>query len=314
MRLDLNLVEMFCRVVEEGSFSKAAKKLSLSQPTVSGHIKNLEGFVGVPLIDRLPRRIVLTKAGELLYSRGRAILREKDAAARELAHFIHGLGGGLVLCGSTIPMEYLLPPLVASFHARFPEVTVESRVSDSRRACEEVLAGRAELGFVGARFESAGLAFRHFASDELVLVVPDNKQWEGLDWIALDDLLRKPFLARESGSGTRRAFEKMIGRSLDRFNVVGSFGSTNAIKEAIKAGLGVSVLSIRAVSWELAAGLLKIVKIRGAASMKRDFDVVINKSLTLSPIAESFLECVLRAPSQEPASKATAAHPPRRKR
>ncbi len=306
MRLDLNLVELFCRVVEEGSFSKAAKTLSISQPTVSGHIKNLEGYVGVPLIDRLPRRIVLTKAGELLYRHGRAILHEKTVAARELTRLVHGLGGGLVLCGSTIPTEYLLPPVVAAFHATFPGTNVEVRVSDSKRACEDVLAGRAELGFVGARFESAGLAFRAFASDELVLVVPDNKPWEGVGWIALDDLLRKPFLARESGSGTRLAFEKAIGRPIDGFNVVGSFGSTNAIKEAIKAGVGVSVLSIRAVRWELATGLLKIVKIRGAAAMTRDFFVAINKRLTLSPIAESFLEYAIQAQTQPPAADPAA--------
>lgn len=304
IRLDLELVELFCRVVEEGSFSKAAKVLSLSQPTVSGHIKNLEAFVGTPLINRLPRRIVLTRAGELLYSRGQVILREKDAAARELTRFLHGQDGGLVLCGSTIPSEYLLPPVVAAFHARFPGIRIEIRVADSRQACDEILSGRVEVGFVGARFESAEIAFRPFASDELVLVAPCNTRWGGVAAIALADLASTPFLAREHGSGTRLAFETAIGRPLDSFNLVGSFGSTNAIKEALKAGLGVSVVSSRAVAWELSAGLLKTVRIEGAAAMTREFYAVTHRKLSLSPIADAFLACAVGAQAGETAPRA----------
>ncbi len=296
MRLDLNLVEVFCCVVEEGSFSKAAQKLLVSQPTVSGHIKNLESFVGVPLLDRLPRQIVMTRAGELLYRHGRAILLEKKSAIRELKRFVNHLEGGLFLCGSTIPAEYLLPPIVASFHGRFPGVKVEVRISDSKRACDEVLAGDAELGFVGAKFEAVGIEFRHFASDELALIAPNTKEWQGVESVTLDQLADKPFLSRESGSGTRLTFERMLGRPIDTLNVVGCFGSTNAIKEALKAHLGVSVLSTLAVGWELGRGLFKVVKIEGLESMKRDFYVVINKKLSLSPLAECFLDCITQKP------------------
>ncbi len=299
MRLDLNLVEVFCCVVEEGSFSRAARKLSLSQPTVSGHIRNLEGFVGTPLLDRLPRRIKLTQAGELLFRHGRAILHEKKAAVIALTRFVHHQEGGLILCGSTIPAEYILPRIVSSFHARFPRVKVEIRISDSKGACDEVLSARAELGFVGAKFPAVELEFRPFASDDLALVVPNTREWAGIEYIALDALSQKPFLLREAGSGTRSAFEEILGRSLDSFNVVGCFGSTNAVKEALKANLGVSILSVLAVQWELAGGLLKIVRIEGMESMKREFYIVINKKLSLSPIAAAFLEYAGQASSAE---------------
>jgi DNA-binding transcriptional LysR family regulator len=295
MRLDLNLVEIFCCVVEEGSFSKAAEKLRRSQPTISGHIRNLESFVGTALLDRFPRQVIPTQAGKLLYKYGRSIVSEKKSAERELKQLLNRETGELTLCGSTIPAEYLLPPIVASFHQKFPHIKVEIRISDSKGACADVIQGRAELGFVGAIFEADEIEFRHFGSDELALVVPNTVEWRHVKSIKRDELARKPFLARETGSGTRKALEKMLGHSLNRFNVVGCFGSTGAIKEAVKANIGVSVISVLAVATELAGGLLRIVKIDGLESMKRDFYVVDNKKLSLSPAAEAFLNYVLPA-------------------
>lgn len=305
MRLDLNLLEIFCCVVEEGGFSKAAEKLRRSQPTISGHIRNLESFVGAKLLDRFPRHIVLTQAGKLLYQYGQSILREKESAERELKQLLNREAGEITLCGSTIPAEYLLPPIVASFHQRYPHIKVEIRISDSEEACADVIQNRAELGFVGAIFESAEIEFRLFGSDELALVVPNTAEWGDIKSITLDALTAKPFLARETGSGTRRALEKMLGHSLDRFNIVGCFGSNGAIKEAVKANIGVSVLSVLAVATEVAGGLLKIVTIEDMKSMKRDFYVVSNRKMSLSPGAEAFLRFVL------PAAKDLNTNPPK---
>jgi DNA-binding transcriptional LysR family regulator len=297
MQLDLNLVEIFCCVVEEGSFSKAAEKLRRSQPTISGHIRNLESFIGAPLLDRFPRQIVLTHAGKLLYRYGRSIINEKKSAERELKLLLNREAGDLVLCGSTIPAEYLLPPIVASFRSEFPRIKVEIRISDSKGGCSDVVLGRAELGFVGAIFEPDEIEIRHFGSDELVLVAPNSGEWRNVESIKLSELARKPFLARESGSGTRSALEKMLGYSLDRFNIVGCFGSTGAIKEAIKANMGVTVLSALAIATEVSGGLLKTVRIEDLGAMKRDFYVVKRKKLSLSPGAEAFLNHALPAES-----------------
>src|SRR5438309_2374744 len=214
MRLDLALLEVFCTVYEEGSFSKAALKLRLTQPTVSGHVKNLEGAVGARLLDRLPRNVVPTEAGKILYRRGRSILNEKDAAIRELGKFFNCVEGSLTVCASTVPGEYLLPRLIAEFHAKYRGVSVELQISDSKVVCNKVLAGTSELGFVGARFDTVGLEFRQFASDTLNLIVPNNDEWKGVASITLDDLAKKPFLSRERGSGTRVTFERAVGRDL----------------------------------------------------------------------------------------------------
>ncbi|MEK6406702.1 MAG: selenium metabolism-associated LysR family transcriptional regulator [Acidobacteriota bacterium] len=292
MRLDLALLEVFCTVYDEGSFSKAALKLRLTQPTVSGHVKNLEEAVGTRLLDRLPRNVVPTEAGKILYRRGRSILNEKEAAIRELGKFLNCVEGSLTICASTIPGEYLLPQLIAEFHAKHPGVNVELQISDSKDVCNKVLARTAELGFVGARFDTAGLEFRRFASDTLGLIVPNNDEWKAVESITLDDLAKKPFLSREGGSGTRVTFERAVGRELEGFNIIGRFGSTNAVKEGLKAGLGISILSLLAAGPELNRGELKVVEIEGSGAISREFFMVLNNNLTTSPIADAFIDCV----------------------
>jgi DNA-binding transcriptional LysR family regulator len=290
MRLDLALLEVFCTVYEEGSFSKAALKLRLSQPTVSGHVKNLEEAVGARLLDRLPRNAGPTEAGKILYRRGRSILNEKEAAINEMGKFLNCVEGSLTVCASTIPGEYLLPRLISEFHAQHPGVNVELQISDSRDACNKVFAGTAELGFVGARFDTVGLEFRKFASDILALIMPNNNEWKGIASITLDDLAKKPFLSREGGSGTRAAFEKAVGRELEGFNIIGQFGSTNAIKQGLKAGLGISVLSLLAVAPELSRAELKVIKIKGSGAIRGEFFMVLNSNLTTSPIVDAFID------------------------
>jgi DNA-binding transcriptional LysR family regulator len=293
MRLELNLIEVFCAVYEECSFSRAAVRLRCSQPTVSGHIKNLETYIGARLFDRLPRRILPTRAGDVLYRRGRAILKEKEGALHELMKLLGAIEGPLTIWSSTIPGEYLLPPILASFHKRFPGVTVRVQISDSEGVYRELLEGRCELGFLGAMPDLVGLKLVPFASDQLALVVRNDDQWRQVRSISMASLAATPYLAREPGSGTRAAFEKATGRPLDEFNVACYLGSSTAVKEGIKAGLGVSVISLFAVKSELEKGILKTMEIDGVPAIKRDFYVAYNKTLTLSPIAESFLDFAL---------------------
>ena len=119
MRLDLRLLEVFCRVYEEGSFSRAGEKLWISQPTVSGHIKNLEEALEVKLFERLPREVVPTQAARILYRHGEAILKQREVALQELMAFLNRMEGSLTVAASTIPGEYLLPQVLVAFNAQF---------------------------------------------------------------------------------------------------------------------------------------------------------------------------------------------------
>ncbi len=294
IRLDLDLIEVFCCVYEHQNFSRAAEHLRLSQPTVSGHVKNLENYVGMKLFNRLAKQILPTTAGKLLYYHGASILKEKETAIRQLNKLRDCIEGSLVICSSTTPGEYLLPGIIASFHSSYPGVAVDLRISDSEFTCREVLSGKVELGVVGARLNGVGLHFSQFASDQLILVVPNNDDWSTVETISLEALTRKPFIAREEGSGSRSVFETSIGRSLKEFNIVACFGSTSAVKEAVKANLGVSVLSLQSVRSEIEAGMFKVVSIEEISSIKRDLYVVTNKNLALSPIAEIFLDILMQ--------------------
>lgn len=292
LRMDLELVEVFCHVYEHGSFSKAAAHLRLSQPTVSGHVKNLESYVGTRLLDRLPRRILPTRAGEILYRHGRAILDQKEAAIRELSQLINLVEGPLVIASSTIPGEYLLPQRLAMFQSRFPGVRVELQISDSSAVRDLVLSGKTEIGFAGAKFESVGLDYAFFGRDEIVVVARNDEEWKSVDSIGLHGLRELPLLAREPGSGTRLAFEKGIDRPLTDFNIIACLSSTSAIKEAVRAGLGVAVLSLLAIRSEVASGEFKVIRLQGVHSILREFFVLTNRRLTHSPVCRAFLDFI----------------------
>ena len=197
--------------------------------------------------------------------------------------------GNLIISASTVPGEYLLPELTARFCRENAGAEVELRISDSETASHEVAKGVSEIGFVGARLQVPGVTFELLAPDELVIVGPPGEP-PGPVRRTLEELASEPFLARESGSGTRITFEEGIGRNLDSFNVVARFTTTNAIKEAVKTRLGFSVVSYLAVRSELKQGLLSQVKLDGIGRLERDLFVVVAPRLTPSPLAKRFLE------------------------
>lgn len=292
--MDLRRLEIFCCVYDEKSFSRAAERLALSQPTVSGHIKKLEEHFGTPLFDRLGREILPTAAGRLLFRYGSRIVETKKAAAQAMEAFLHRLEGDLEIGASTIPGEYLLPRWIGQFHADYPGIDVHLKIRDTREIVELVAAGEVELGFVGARLPWPRLEYRVFASDTLVLAAPPTPEW-AVDALSLDELRERPLLIREQGSGTRLMLERRLaelGRALEDFQVAAELGSTTAIKEAVKSGLGASVLSAIAVDRELEVGWVRKISLRQLGTLRRDFYRVIDKGRTLSPLSLAFLEAL----------------------
>lgn len=293
--MDLRLLEIFCAVYEERGFSKAAARLHLTQPTISGHIRSLEDYFGAPLFDRLGREIQPTRAGEMLYEHGRDILQIKKTITEGMSKFLNRLEGRLHIGASTIPGEYLLPMIIGRFHTEYPNVEITAAISDTERVVKEIEKGRIELGFVGAQVDTSDLEFRQFASDQLVLIVPGNKRWAGVKSLSLKELVKTPMLLRESGSGTRVVFERKLaelGYNLRDFNIVAQLGSTAAIKQAVISGVGVSVISNVAVRHEIHCRLVREVRLHELRSLERHFFVVRNRKRTPSPICQAFLEFV----------------------
>ena len=290
--MDLKLLEIFCCVCEEGSFSRAAERLGLSQPTISEHIKTLETYFGTSLFDRLGRRIHPTGAGQVLYSRGRAIIDLKQSVIEAMHHYLDRLEGELRIGASNIPGEYLLPRVIGRFHESHPRIRVQLVIGDSEQIVDGVADGRYEIGFVGARPDQPGLALEPFASDRLVLAVPADATWNRYKTVSLAQLAQLPLLVREMGSGTRVELERWLhkrGAALAGFNVVAELGSTAAIKEAIKANVGASVISDLAIASDVAAGSMRVVRVEELGTMERTFYRIIDPRRAASPAREIFL-------------------------
>lgn len=290
--MDLWRLHIFCKVVELRSFSKAASSVYLSQPTVSSHIKDLEDHFECKLIDRLGREVAPTKAGLLLYGYAAKMIALKENAERALAEFQGKVRGHLTIGGSTIPGGYILPPLLGEFKQAYPEVTVTLIESDTAGIIQDTIEGRVELGIVGAKAREAQLVQEKVMDDEMYLIVPKGHKWAATGHVTLEELIKEPFIMREPGSGTRKSIEQVLDQSghwFGHLNVVAEMGSTEAVRQAIKAGVGVSILSECAVGDELAARSLKKVGIKGM-SFQRAFYLIVHKHRTQSPLCHAFVK------------------------
>ncbi|OGL06498.1 MAG: LysR family transcriptional regulator [Candidatus Rokubacteria bacterium RIFCSPLOWO2_02_FULL_68_19] len=288
--MDARQIEIFVKVAELGSFSKAAEALFLTQPTVSEHIRGLEEELGVRLLDRLGRGAAPTKAGQLLLGYGRRILELHREARQALDQFQGRMSGELVIAASTIPGEYVLPALIGRFKEKYPDIAISLLIGDTQRVVEWVLEGRAELAVAGAQIDHRALEYRELMPDELVLVVSAAHPWHGKKTATLEEVRAEPLIVRERGSGSRHALEKAlaeVGLDLSDFRVVGEMGSTQAIKQGVKAGVGISLISKRAVAEECQHGTLHCVKVKDLR-FSRAFYLVTSTTRSRSPLAEAF--------------------------
>jgi DNA-binding transcriptional LysR family regulator len=292
--MDLRRLEIFAKVAELGSFSRAADALHLTQPTISEHIRALEDELGVQLLDRLGRGAAPTRAGQLLLGYARRLLALSREARQALDQFQGRMRGELVVGGSTIPGEYVLPALIGQFKAKFPDISIALLIGDSRQVIDWVEEGRAEVGVVGARPQGRTLAARELMADELVLVVAADHPWAGRKTVALADVRGEPLLVRERGSGSREALERALGEhgtDLAAFRVAGEMGSTQAIKQAVRAGVGIALISKRAVEDECRASLLACLRVKDL-KIARAFYLVTHRERSRSPLAQAFVEFV----------------------
>lgn len=290
--MDLWQLKIFCKVVELQSFSKAGESVHLSQPTVSSHIKDLEEHFGTRLVDRLSRKVTPTKAGELLFDYARQLIALRDRAEAAMAEFSGKIRGRLVLGGSTIPGGYVLPRIIGLFSRRYPEVQISLKVGDTSEIINKVLAGHIEAGVVGAKYRDKLLEQKPVMADEMCLVVPSDHPWSGQSRIQIQELLDAPFIVREAGSGTLRSIEQQLqkkGFNIADFNIVAEMGSTEAVRQGIKNGVGLSILSAVAVTDDIQSGLLKTIHVEGL-NLKRSFYLTTHKQRTPSPLCSAFID------------------------
>lgn len=290
--MDIEELKAFCEIVEKKSFSQVAEIFHITQPAVSFQIQSLEKHFGTKLLDRFPQGVELTPKGEVLYEYAQKILELYEQSRQSIAKMDGVLRGRLVIGSSTIPGHYILPKLMGQFKKEHPQVYPILRVMDTQKVVSSVLKRALELGVVGAIIETDNLRFEEFIKDELILIVPSSSGWQNRKELTWEQLRKEPFIMHEEGSGisiiVKRKLDE-IGFSLDDLNVIMELEGTSAIKTAVEAGLGVSIVPECSVKNEIKLGQIKSVKIKNSP-LKRNFYFVYHKRRTLSPICKTFLK------------------------
>ena len=274
--ININSFHLFCLVVEEGSISRAAKKCYISQPAVTRHIHQLEDFYGVLLFERTKGALKISKAGEVLYPYAKAIVdgfRRSEEAVKQFS----GQAEVHLRIGATLTIgEYMLPKLLGQFKQRHPDIHLTLEIGNTPHMLDALMNGQIHLALIEGAFKrSKNLSVRKFAEDELVLVCSTTHPWRDREEISVHELLEEQMIWREERSGTRKIVERALAPYQAKGDIENAMemGSTQAIKSAVEANLGVSILPKMAVEREIRSGLLHIVNIP-ELPLKRDLHLV----------------------------------------
>jgi len=245
--LTLHRLDLFLAVLDAGGVARAANARRLSQPAVSEHLRGLAAFFGVQLFERAGRGVRPTAAARLLEPFARQALGLLTSAQRAAVEFSGVRAGAVAVGASTTPGTYLLPPVLGRFHAAYPGVALTLRIGNTREIEEWVAAGMVELGVIGEAPIRRGLAVEPWVKDELVAIVARRHPLAHRRAVRAAALLREPYIAREEGSSTRGVAERFLAGLGVTLQPAMELGSTEAVREAVAAALGVSVVSRHAV-------------------------------------------------------------------
>jgi len=286
MALNVHQLHIFYTVAQRGSFSAAAQTLHMTQPAVTMQVQALEERFGTKLLNRTTKRLELTEAGHRLLPQAKKAVELMRDTDEMMAKYVEELKGRLQFAASLTIGEYVLPRLLGTFLRRFPEVSVDMKVMNTTEIIDAVAHQGLDFGIIEAPCEVPGFDARAVMDDELLLIAPANHPFAQREQVTLEEALREPFVLREKGSGTRQIMEDELQRhgvTDERLRVVSEFGSTGAVKSAVEAGLGLSLLSVWTIKHELALGLLKPVRIEGVSFRRQFFAVRLQSALLPMP-------------------------------
>lgn len=277
MSADFRL-KVFCSVAKNLSFTKASQELFISQPAITKHIQELETLYQTPLFERLGNKISLTPAGKLLLEHSERILDDYKQLEFEMHLLQNKYTGELRLGASTTVSQYVLPPLLAQFIEKFPQISLSLLNGNSRDIEKALEEHRIELGLVEGIARQPTLKYTSFLEDELVAVVHTKSKLVSLDEISLEELQRIPLVLRERGSGTLDVLETALNEhniKLSSLHVKMHLGSTESIKSFLEHTDCMGIVSIRSINKELYAGRFKVIDIEDL-KMGRTFSFVQN--------------------------------------
>ena len=287
--MNLYHLRVFLTVAEHEHITRASEELILSQPAVTKIIQHLEQETGLELIERHGRRIVLTQAGKVLHGYARRIFALEREMEEALAAMQDAETGEITLAANTTTGVYFLPPVVAQFRERYPQVVLRITILNSHEIIEQVVNWILDFGLVEGDPATLpeGLERQVFARDELVLVVAPSHRWSILPVVKPDMLREKELLLREQGSGIREAIEHALLQHQVRIIPLLTLPDNEVIKQMAMSGVGAAILSAFAVRRELASGELVRVPLEGI-DLRPPLTLVKRSDKHLSRAAQSF--------------------------
>jgi len=282
----LRQLKIFASVARHLSFARAAEELHLTQPAISGQIRKLEEHAGVALFEQVGKKTHLTAAGADLVGIVHAIVEQFEAAENAMAQH-QGVSGGRLKVAAISAGDYFLPRLLVEFIGRHPGVTLSFTVHNREGLLEHIAGNRTDLAVMVRPPADAEVVALPFAPHPYVIVAATTHPLAGERGITRERLLREPFVVREKGSDTWKSMEDGLGRDVDRLRIAMEIRSTETIKQAVIAGMGVSFLSAHTVSRELQSGELCVLAVEGFPLMLHWY-VVHLRHKRLLPVAQAF--------------------------
>ncbi|AKJ42679.1 DNA-binding transcriptional regulator YeiE [Pragia fontium] len=283
MHITLRQLEIFVSVLKSGSTTQASSALSLSQSAVSAALADLEGQLNASLFDRVGKRLVVNENGRLLYPKALILLEQ----AQEVEQLFDKHSGALRIGASTTIGNYMLPEILAHYRQDFPHTPLELIVGNSRDVIQAATDFRVDLGLIEGPCHSPDLISRPWLSDELVVfAAAGHPLTKGS--ISIEDLANAPWILRETGSGTRDVLEHSLMSHLPKARPILELGNSEAIKHAVRHGIGISCLSRRVVEEQLASGSLVELTIP-FAPLKRTLYLIYHRQKHISASLRRFL-------------------------
>jgi LysR family transcriptional regulator, low CO2-responsive transcriptional regulator len=292
--VDLHQLRLFQALAKTGNFSKAAELSHISQPALWLHIKHLEDELGIALVDRMPRGIQLTEAGELVLNCAQQMFASADDLQAAVSDLLGLKKGKLVLGSSTTPGIYLLPEALGAFKKKNPSIELDLRIGNTQQVEDWVLSSEVALGIIGQQPHHEQLTSGPYVKDTLQVIVPPQHRWAKQKSVSVKNLLEEPFLTREIGSNTRVTIENAFRKHGISVNYAMELGSTEAIKRAVAANLGISIVSPYTIQWEIARKQLIALKLR-EPGFERQFNIIYYTRRRLSLPASAFLSSLQSA-------------------
>jgi DNA-binding transcriptional LysR family regulator len=288
--MEFKQLESFLAVVKTKSFSKAAEQLFLTQPAVTSNLKKLERELGAILVNRKAKEISLTKDGEHFLPLAVDLINRRDQAKNRICPASSELGGILEISASTIPEQFLLPPILRDFCLQYPNIRLSIRHMDSQQVLNSIQSGHQNMGVTGNKQKQDGLDYLDFYEDRLVLATPPDMKLSDDNHVSIHDLAGKNLILRETGSGTRKRLEDSLanqGIDLSLFGAIHVVESNETIKKMVSLGMGISFLSNISVMDEQAMNLITIYDLLDIP-VDRVYSLVHTTYRCLSPEEEAF--------------------------